>query len=440
MFEFFTIVYNITFIVLLLTISLSLLLVFYPIKWEKRSMIIMGVHLLSIFALGTVLNWGFFMLSRHFTWLGGVHWQIAWFITIFLYLACFCKMYVPSRIIMGTTLFVTVIAMTNLGGEIIAAFDFAELSGLGNYLSYSLIIAFSFILRKFTLSNYSDIPLISVGLILVNGVISTWLVVNDIIVNLGSFEKEITSGLLLVGVYVFAVTSYLMVYFQCKANKEKLLLEIQNRLLKTDKEVLAISESALEEMRTIRHDIKNQFQVMQIMLEEEKYDELKQYFFSMNEQFKREMPTQFCACGNQLLDSILNMEIMKANSCGVHLFTKVNVAPMLNVDFSDLCRLMVNLLDNAMEGVIRAKAYELLVDCKIAQTENYLYICVQNAVVEHVNGDELLRMNTEKEDATRHGFGHRIVKRIVEKYNGSIQYTIEDGMFVARAMLDLQAI
>lgn len=45
-------------------------------------------------------------------------------------------------------------------------------------------------------------------------------------------------------------------------------------------------------------------------------------------------------------------------------------------------------------------------------------------------------MNTEKEDADNHGFGHRIVKRIVEKYNGIVKYKVEDNEFIAEMMLD----
>ena len=90
-----------------------------------------------------------------------------------------------------------------------------------------------------------------------------------------------------------------------------MLLEIQNRLLKTDKAVLAVSESALEEMRSIRHDIKNQCQVMELMIDTGKYDELKEYFRSMNEQLEMDTPALFSDSGNQILDSILNMEILR---------------------------------------------------------------------------------------------------------------------------------
>ena len=47
-------------------------------------------------------------------------------------------------------------------------------------------------------------------------------------------------------------------------------------------------------------------------------------------------------------------------------------------------------------------------------------------------------MNTEKDDTIDHGFGHRIVKKIANKYNGHVNYSIEDETFFAEVMLDLK--
>lgn len=50
----------------------------------------------------------------------------------------------------------------------------------------------------------------------------------------------------------------------------------------------------------------------------------------------------------------------------------------------------------------------------------------------------MLKMNTAKDDAVNHGYGHKIVKRIVEKYNGYVHYTIVENEFVAEVMLELK--
>ena len=66
-----------------------------------------------------------------------------------------------------------------------------------------------------------------------------------------------------------------MVYIHCKVRKEKTTLEVQNKLLEADKQMLVISGQAIEEMRALRHDMKNQHKVMELMLSENRYDDLK---------------------------------------------------------------------------------------------------------------------------------------------------------------------
>ena len=242
----------------------------------------------------------------------------------------------------------------------------------------------------------------------------------------------------LAGIFIISLTSYLMIYYHCKIRKEKTILEVQNKLLEADKKMLIISEQAIEEMRSIRHDMKNQNKVMEIMLEEGRYDDLKEYFRSMKKSYTSSTFSGFINCGNQLVNSIVNMEILKANSYGITLVSKINIPAVLPFEPSDLCRVLVNLLDNAIEGILRTDGRDYLVDLKIGKRMDYLYISVQNEIREDADRESLLRMNTIKDDAVNHGYGHKIVKRIVEKYNGYVHYTIVENEFVAEVMLELK--
>jgi sensor histidine kinase regulating citrate/malate metabolism len=242
----------------------------------------------------------------------------------------------------------------------------------------------------------------------------------------------------LAGIFIVSITSYLMVYYHCKERKEKMILEVQNKLLKADKQMLVISEQAIEEMRALRHDMKNQLQVMEIMLKEGRYNDLKEYFFSMEKSYTQSTFSGFIDCGNQLVNSIVNMEMLKANSYGISIVSKINIPKALPFDSSDLCRVLVNLLDNAIEGILRAESRDHLVDLKIGKRMDYLYIGVQNEIRDDADREHLLKMNTAKDDVVNHGYGHKIIKRIVEKYNGYVHYTIVEKEFVAEVMLEMK--
>ena len=43
-----------------------------------------------------------------------------------------------------------------------------------------------------------------------------------------------------------------------------------------------------------------------------------------------------------------------------------------------------------------------------------------------------------KKNCELHGFGTRIIRSIVEKYNGSIKYAMHDGLFITDVMLELK--
>lgn len=139
-----------------------------------------------------------------------------------------------------------------------------------------------------------------------------------------------------------------------------------------------------------------------------------------------------------MIDSVINMEVLKATANNVAINHRINVPSELGIEASDLCRILSNLIDNAIEGVLRTDLNEFGVDCIIEARSEYLYICVQNAINADEDTQKLLRLNTVKTDYKNHGYGHKIIKRIVEKYKGHIKYSVEDGFFIAEAILEIK--
>lgn len=439
-FDFFKIVYDEVFILQLLAVSFSIVWVFYGWRKDKINILIGVAHIAGVFVIGTVLNWLLFALSTVWRGVAGIHFHIAWLLTILLYLGIFDRTYVTSRLIMGATVFITVVATADLGREAMGCLKNIYSEGYFDFICYladALMVGFSFVIRKYSLKNYSDIPLVSVILIMINAFVSTVLIISKTIMKMSAgtlFDPYYC--MVLAAVYVVSVTGYMMIYFHCKVRKEKTALEVQNKLLEADKQMLVISEQAIEEMRSLRHDMKNQHKVMELMLKENRYDDLKEYFNSADEKLDNSTMSEFIDCGNQLINSVINMEVLKASSYGVKLITKINVPSSLPFEPSDLCRVLVNLVDNAIEAILRTESRDYLVDIKIGNRGDYLYICVQNEIRDDVDRENLLKMNTVKDDAVNHGYGHKIVKRIVEKYNGYVNYTVVENEFVAEVMLD----
>lgn len=440
MFDFFKIVYDKVFVFQLLAVSFSVVLVFYDWKKDRKNIVIGAAHIAGLFLVGTVLNWLLFVLSTVWRAVAGIHFQIAWFLTILLYLLVFDKTYVASRFIMGATIFIVAITMAEFGHEMsgylgsVKQIDWDFIC----YISDVLIIASALLMCKYTLKDYNDIPVVSVVLIAITTFVSAFLIVSKTVMRMKKWETfNLYRSMELIALYIISAVIYLMVYYHCKVRKEKTILEVQNKLLEADKQMLSLSGKAIEEMRALRHDMRNQQKLMELMLHEKRYEDLEKYFESCEKSYDVFKPGGFIDSGNQFVNSVVNMEILKANSYGVPFVSRINVPQELPVDPSDFCRILSNLLDNAIEETLRSGKKDRPVDLKMNKHMDYLYVSVKNVIRSDVNKEELLRMNTTKGDATNHGYGHKIVKRIVEKYNGHVNYSVSEEEFIAEIMLVL---
>ena len=74
---------------------------------------------------------------------------------------------------------------------------------------------------------------------------------------------------------------------------------------------------------------------------------------------------------------------------------------------------------------------------RIYPRRDYLYIGVENALPEGIDKQKLLALGTTKPDASEHGLGPQIIKRLVTPYNGYLTYSIEGGQFIADAIMNL---
>lgn len=204
---------------------------------------------------------------------------------------------------------------------------------------------------------------------------------------------------------------------------------------KNDEVMIQMSQKNLDDMRAIRHDIKNQFAYMKLMLNSKQFDQLDKYFNSIEENIIE--PLSFIDCGNSNISAVLNLETAKANSQGIKLDTKLAVPSVLPFSDSQICSLLTNLIDNAIEACQHYNQLKATIEVTIFQRQCYLYVSITNPLGSNIDKEQILSLKTNKDDKISHGYGSRIIDRIVRRYNGQVNYSIIDGQFVADIMLDL---
>lgn len=214
-------------------------------------------------------------------------------------------------------------------------------------------------------------------------------------------------------------------------NLELMAVSQQQR---AEAELQAITEKRTEELRVLRHELKNHDAYIQMLLDEKRYDELSDYV--------RQSSARLAAsagrvdCGNRLLSYILEQKLVLAELAGAEIRYQISVPPELPVEETELTSLLSNLLDNAIEAC-REREGRSVILLRMDIQRDYLFIHTENPFEPSVSGARRLTLETTKPDQAAHGYGTKIVRRIAEKYNGCAEYQVQGCVFISDVMLAL---
>ena len=181
-------------------------------------------------------------------------------------------------------------------------------------------------------------------------------------------------------------------------------------------------ENIYRQMRGWRHDYHNHIQAMKAHLALRQIDELAEYLGKLDEDLTT--VDTVLKTGNVMVDAILNSKISLALSRRIHVNAKATVPAQLKISEIDLCVIIGNLLDNAVEACLKQEC-----------PEDQLYLSISNSAGGAVKKSGRLYLSTKDSDS--HGFGLLRVDRIVEKYAGYLNRQNEEGVFATEIMLPL---
>ncbi len=179
------------------------------------------------------------------------------------------------------------------------------------------------------------------------------------------------------------------------------------------------------EIRRIRHDMKQSNSVVMALLSEAKTDEAMKYM----KKTAREI-SEFdivIDVGNDFVNAILNTKIAEAKRLKIGILCSVD-KEIAAVDEVDLCNLLGNMIDNAIEACAKQISGERFIEVKIQTFPHQFLIGVANTVGRNVM-DENSELLTTKDDAENHGFGIQSIRAIAKKYDGTVQFSQENGSF-----------
>ncbi len=181
-------------------------------------------------------------------------------------------------------------------------------------------------------------------------------------------------------------------------------------------------------VRGIWHDMNNHLIVLQTFLELNKLDELKKYLQDLSNQVRSK--GTLLNTGNLVIDSIISEKLLNAQRNECLITHEIIISKDLNIDSIDLCIILGNALDNALDECLRITDKEIKkeVKLKIINKDNQIFISVVNPFegIIDIKDNNIL---TKKYDNENHGFGLKNIEHTVEKYNGNINIFTEANLF-----------
>ena len=210
-----------------------------------------------------------------------------------------------------------------------------------------------------------------------------------------------------------------------EAEKVK-MLGSQYRLL-----LQAWSENAM-----LFHDMENHLQTIYHLAGEGKCEEIRRYISHISKPVEQLSEVLWTGVG--IVDAVLKAKKQLATEKGYAMDINAQLPANTGIAEDDLCTVLTNLLDNAIESMDREKENlpgdTPVIRITLRSIHHFLVINVSNPCIGHSPIGPRLFL-TSKKDNIHHGWGLKSVRKTVHKYNGSLSLEMTDGRFTATAMM-----
>lgn len=339
-----------------------------------------------------------------------------------------------THLIVSITAIITNILLCNIIGydpyKMITVFNSTRVMGviLAKIMQFYIT---RLILRntyKNPISNYRWVTIIAIPVI---SVISLCALMKAALINNG------ISPYISIGMICIVLANIMTYYFFTIVNKEyenKLkskLLEQQNETLKKS---IADKDAFVKEMKTVRHDIKNQLLTIMQYAEAGKIADIKAYVNVLTNEYLPNI-LNYINTNNAAFDAVINSKIAVCNQNNIFMEVNIKQDTDINIPPTEIAVLFGNLLDNSIEAAKHTDEKRISLD--IQKNASYLILLVSNSIKSSVLKTNE-NLETSKLDKELHGIGIKSIKNIVQKHNGMIQFYEEENEFCCHIMIETE--
>lgn len=217
-----------------------------------------------------------------------------------------------------------------------------------------------------------------------------------------------------------------MSIFSKKANQQ--IASYQQELIQTHFQEV---DNMYRQIRGWRHDYRNHIQTMKAYAALEDWEALKKYLDLLDDDLQH--VDTVIKTGNAMTDAILNSKISLAKSKQITVKADAHIPVQLKISEIDLCCIIGNLFDNAIEASLKLPPEQRLIRVYMDMKQTQLYISFTNFTADKKRQKIGTRFMSTK--GKGHGLGLVRIDEIVSRMDGYISRNSEDGAFTTEILL-----
>lgn len=233
---------------------------------------------------------------------------------------------------------------------------------------------------------------------------------------------------IMVVIIMITVFMYLGNVVQKKHYLEK-IQKMNQEYWQVQKQYFEQSKVRYEQLKAFRHDVREHFQVLQLLINQKQYKKADSYIRRI-QQGKILKAIEYT--GNVICDALIQDVFGRyMGEEDWHFFFNGKMPEQIPLDEMDLCILMSNAFRNAREAIESCVTKEFCLT--VGQTKSELCITIENTVSSvNINVE-----NTKKNDKSVHGYGVANMKKVVESHEGEIFWKIINNRMVVTIYIPL---
>ncbi len=221
---------------------------------------------------------------------------------------------------------------------------------------------------------------------------------------------------------------YYLVYKVTENMKNEAEKKLYQQMLEYEKR--RYSDISAVELRIgkIKHDIKNQLNVVALQLSQKDYEGAQKTLSELS--LNVNSTGTIINSGNSIADYIINTKLGKLKNAVIIVTGDSKILDF--VDKLDVSIMLGCMIDNVVDAV--EKQQRAHVEISFFEKANHVNIICKNSIVESVL-KENPELETTKEEKEEHGFGIKSVYEVAEKYKGAVSVYEENDMFCIHVLL-----